>query len=319
MSLTVSITGGRGFLGTYVTRELERRGARVRPLGSADGDLRDPRTAMAMLQDADRVVHLAADVGGVGYLRAQAGRVYHDNMRIGLNVVRAACAGRASRLVVASSPCCYAAEAPLPLREDALEKDAPSGDTAAYAFSKLGTSAAADAMCAAAGKDAVSFIPSNLYGPGDKFCPSRSHVVAALLRKALVAAERGDPTFDVWGDGTATRDFVYVEDVAAAVAEMTLRERAFAAPVYNLGSGVETSIATIANVIAEIVSPRLAPSFSPEKPVGYVRRVLSIARSSEELGYRPGTSLRDGIARTVRWLRESGMVARMAEDAAVAA
>lgn len=312
MSMTICVTGGRGFLGRHVVRALERTGAEVHALGSSEGDLRDANVAMRLLKDADRIVHLAADVGGVGYLRARSGRVYHDNMLIGMNVVSAACQGKATRLVVASSPCCYAADAPLPLTEEALATGAPSGDTAAYAFSKLGTSAAAAVMCAHSGLEAVSFIPSNLYGPGDNFCPTRSHVVAALLRKAVVAAERGETHFDVWGDGAATRDFVYVEDVAAAVAELTVRERALRSTVYNLGSGVETSIASIARLIAECVSPGLAPSFSPQSPVGYTRRALCIARASDELGYAPRTSLREGIANTVRWMREAGMAEQMA-------
>lgn len=307
----ICITGGSGFLGRYVAKNLEQAGAEVLALGSRDGDLRIAETAMELLRDADRIVHLAADVGGVGYLRDQAGRVYHDNMLMGLNVVRAACLGKASRLVIASSPCCYSAGAVLPLAEDSLETDAPSGDTAAYAYSKLGTSAAASALCNEAGKESVSFIPANLYGPGDKFCTSRSHVVAALLRKALVAAERGESTFDVWGDGTATRDFVFVEDVAAAVAEMTLREAGFCSAIYNLGSGAETPIAGIARLIAECVSPNLSPNFSPEKPVGYTRRVLCISRSARELGYHPATSLKEGLLKTIRWIRESGKLEEM--------
>ena len=298
-------------MGSQVARVLEGCGASVRRLGRKDGDLRNPSTAMSLLKDADRVVHLAADVGGVGYLQENGARVYHDNMLMGMNVVRAVCAGRASRLVVASSPCCYPANCPLPLKEDGLTAGIPVGETAAYAYSKLGTSSAAEALCGALGKDVVSFIPSNLYGPGDKFEPHISHVVAALLGKALVAAAKGEPTFEVWGDGSATRDFVYADDVAAAVAEMVLREKPFGGGVYNLGSGLETPIREIAKTVALCTGMPLAPVFLPDKPVGYLRRVLCIEKSSAELGFRPKTTLEDGLRKTIAWIRESGKLQQM--------
>ena len=315
MTVKVCVTGGTGFLGRHVTRALEQRGALVRALGRIDGDMRDADTAFDVLKDADRVVHLSADVGGVGYLKEHSARVYHDNTFMGMNVVRAACKGSASRLVVASSPCCYPANAPLPLREDSLTMGVPTGETAAYAFSKLGTSCAAEAMCGAFGKDVVSFIPSNLYGPGDRFDPQVSHVVAALVRKALVAAETACPTFDVWGDGSATRDFVYVEDVASAVADMALRDRPFGGGVYNLGSGVETPIRQIAATVARCTDRDVEPVFLPEQPVGYRRRVLCIRKASRDLGFRPKTSLEDGLRRTIDWVRRSGELQVILETA----
>lgn len=314
MSLKVVVTGGKGFLGQHVTKKLELLGAQVLPLGRKDGDLRKADTATSLLREADRVVHLAADVGGVGYLRQQSGRVYHDNLLMGLNVVKAVCGGSASRLVVASSPCCYAASVDLPAAEASLERGVPSGDTAPYAFSKLATSAVADTLCALAGKQAVSFIPSNMYGPNDTFSTHRSHVAAALLRKALVAAERGQSTFDVWGDGSATRDFVFVEDVAAAVAAMTLSEQPLRFSVYNLGSGIEMPIRSIAQTIAECVSDKISPVFSPNKPVGYMRRVLCISRAKEKLGYSPKTNLEDGLAKTIHWIRESGKLGELLNE-----
>ncbi len=315
MAVRVCVTGGTGFLGRHVARALEQRGAEVRALGRGDGDMRDADTAFGLLRDADCVVHLSADVGGVGYLKDHSARVYHDNMLMGLNVVRATCTGSASRLVVASSPCCYPANAPLPLREDTLTMGVPTGETAAYAFSKLGTSSAAEAMCGAFGKDVVSFIPANLYGPGDRFDAQVSHVVAALIRKALVAAETGQPTFDVWGDGSATRDFVYVEDVAAAVAGMALRQRPFGGGVYNLGSGVEIPIRRIAETVARCTDRVVEPVFLPDQPVGHLRRALCIRKASSELGFAPTTSLEDGLRRTVHWVRRSGELQVMLEAA----
>ncbi len=307
--MTIHVTGARGFLGSHVVASLERRGVAVRALGRKDGDLRDPAEAERLLADADTIIHLAADVGGVGYLRECAGRAFHDNFRLGLNVIRAACLGRSRRVVLAGTPCAYSGTAQLPLREGALVEGVPSGDTGSYGYAKLASSLAADAICGMAGRDTVTVIPSNLYGPGDTFHVDRGHVVAALVRKALLAAERGMTTFDVWGDGSATRDFVYVEDVAEGIATIALDPRPFAGAAFNLGSGRETSIREIAEAVARAVDHRLKPRFLADKPVGYSRRVMAVERAAEAVGYSAGTTLDEGLARTVAWLRSTGSVA----------
>lgn len=309
----IHVTGARGFLGQHVVAALERRGAAVRALGRGDGDLRDPAAAEALLADADTIVHLAADVGGVGYLRGCAGRAFHDNFRLGLNVIRAACRGRARRVVLAGTPCAYDGDAPLPLREDSLLDGVPSGDTGSYGYAKLASSLAADAICGAAGRDTVTVIPSNLYGPGDAFDTDRGHVVAALLRKALVAAATGMPAFEVWGDGSATRDFVYVGDAAEGIATVALEPRPFAGEAFNLGSGRETSIREIAEAVAAAAGGGVRPRFLADKPVGYTRRVMSVDRAAAAIDYRPATSLAEGLARTVAWLRSTGRVAAWIE------
>ena len=166
-------------------------------------------------------------------------------------------------------------------------------------------------------KETVTVIPSNLYGPRDAFDREKGHVVAALVRKALVAAERGDPGFDVWGDGSATRDFVYVTDVAEGIADVALAERRFDGESFNLGSGRETSIREIAEVVARAAGPGLVPRFQADKPVGYNRRVMSVEKAAAAFGYRPRTSLEQGIRQTIDWLRsDADRVARwLAEDA----
>ena len=312
--MQIHVTGARGFLGSHVVASLERRGVEVRALGRRDGDLRDPEVAERLLADADTIIHLAADVGGVGYLRSCAGRAFHDNFQLGLNVIRAACRGRARRVVLAGTPCAYSGSATLPLREAALFEGVPSGDTGSYGYAKLASSIAADAICGMAGRDTVTVIPSNLYGPGDTFDTDRGHVVAALVRKALLAVERGQSTFEVWGDGSATRDFVYVGDVAEGIATIALEARPFAGESFNLGSGRETSIGEIAEAVARAAGPGLRPRFLADKPVGYTRRVMSVERAAEAVGYRAATTLADGLARTVDWLRSTGRVAAWLED-----
>jgi GDP-L-fucose synthase len=314
--MNVVVTGAKGFLGSFVVDALRQRGVTVHALGRQDGDLRVPDVADFLLQDAETIVHLAADVGGVGYLGANTGRSFHDNLRLGLNVIRAACRGRCARLILAGTPCAYSGDADLPLREESLAQGVPSGDTGSYGYAKLVSSLVAHDICEMYGKETVTVIPSNLYGPRDAFDEERGHVVAALVRKALVAAERCERTFDVWGDGTATRDFVYVTDVAEGIAEIALSERCFGGESYNLGSGRETSIRELAEVVARTVGHDIEPRFQTDKPVGYSRRVLSIGNATEAFGYRSRTSLAHGIRKTVDWLRADGdRIARwVAED-----
>lgn len=307
--MKIVVTGAYGFLGRHVVKALQSSGASVHSLGHRQGDLRHAATAEQLLAGSDVVVHLAADVGGVGYLRAHPGRAFHDNIAMGLNVLRVAIRSGIRRLVLTGTPCSYASDASLPLTEQALFSGVPSGDTGTYGYAKLATSLAAEILCHGLTTDTVTVIPSNLYGPGDDFDEARGHVVAALLRKALVAAESGLESFDVWGNGSATRDFVYVTDVAEAIAAVATATPPFAGTTFNLGSGRETSIREIAEIIAAAAGPGLRPRFLAEKPVGYARRVMSIARASACLGYTPTTKLIDGIRQTVAWLRNSGQVA----------
>lgn len=305
----IMVTGARGFLGRHVVKSLQRRGLPVRPLGRQEGDLRDTATAERVLAGADTVVHLAADVGGVGYLKSCPGRAFHDNYALGLNVIRAAIRGGVRRLVLTGTPCSYSGDAPLPLAEDALLEGVPSGDTGTYGYAKLATSLAAATLCDGLPTDTVTVIPSNLYGPGDAFDETRGHVVAALIRKAVLAAELDEGSFEVWGDGSATRDFVYVTDVAEGIATVVTTAEPFAGATFNLGSGRETSIREIATIVAAAAGSGVRPRFRADKPVGYTRRVMSVDHAADRLGYSASTGLVEGIRQTVAWLHAAGHVA----------
>ena len=308
-SRPVVVTGARGFLGRHVVKSLARRGLPVSALGRPDGDLRDAATAERLLAGAGIVIHLAADVGGVGYLRSCPGRAFHDNFAMGLNVIRATIRGSASRLVLAGTPWSYAGDAELPLTEASLQEGVPSGDTGTYGYAKLASSLAAATLCGGLVTDTVTVIPSNLYGPGDTFDETRGHVVAALIRKAVLAAEMGQESFEVWGDGSATRDFVYVKDVAECIAAVAAAPEPFAGATFNLGSGLETSIREIATIVAEAAGAGVRPRFLTNKPVGYTRRVMSVDHAAERLGYVAATGLSEGIRKTIDWLRAAGHVA----------
>jgi GDP-L-fucose synthase len=297
----IVVTGARGFLGRHVVKSLQRRGLSVRPLGRQEGDLRDTATAERLLSGAATVVHLAA--------------AFHDNYALGLNVIRAALRGGVGRLVLAGTPCSYSGDAELPLAEEALLEGVPSGDTGTYGYAKLATSLAAATLCDGLATDTVTVIPSNLYGPGDAFDETRGHVVAALIRKAVLAAELGEDSFEVWGDGSATRDFVYVTDVAEGIATVVTAPEAFAGATFNLGSGRETSIREIATIVAAGAGAGIRPRFRADKPVGYTRRVMSVEYAAERLDYVAATGLVEGIRQTISWLRASGHVATWAAAA----
>lgn len=313
--MNIVITGGNGFLGKHVTQRLREQGAAVTALDSRAGDLRNAFVAHTLLKDADTIIHLAADVGGLGYLRDRPAVGFHDNHQMGLNVIAAACEGRAQRLILAGTPCSYAADSPLPLREHNLDRGVPSGETGNYGFAKLAISQTAKAVCPLHGVEVVTVIPSNLYGPHDNYCRERAHVIAALLRKALVAKAAGAASFEVWGDGSATRDFVYVGDVANGIAmAATAAAGMLAGRTFNLGSGQETSMRQLACLIAETVG-NLAPQFTTSCPVGYTHRVMAIHEAERHLGFTPSTDLEVGLAHTVSWLEQTGMVARWIREA----
>lgn len=308
--MEVVVTGGNGFLGTSVCAEIRKHSVNVRSLGRRDGDLSKQMVCDRLTEGADVIVHLAADVGGVGYLKSRAGHSFHFNMQLGLNVVQSARKHGIRRLVMAGTPCAYSGDASLPLREPALLEGVPSGDTGNYGYAKLASSLVANHFCLSEGIDVATVIPSNLYGPGDNFDSDRGHVVAALIKKALIASELGAKEFSVWGDGSATRDFIYVKDVAEAIAKVTLYDGEHCGTTYNLGSGVETSIRDVAVEVANTVGNGINPVFQSDKPVGYNRRVMSIDLAKAELGYSPTTSLSDGLKSTVEWLWNTGAVAR---------
>lgn len=301
----VYVTGSGGFLGSHVVAALMAAGMRVTPISRELGDLRDASTAKNLLAAADVIVHLAANVGGVGYLAQHMSASFHDNLTLGMNVLAAACAGRCRRLILAGTPCSYDYNAALPLVESSMATSFPVGPTAGYGVAKMVCSRVAQDMCALFGKETVTFVPSNIYGPGDYFDDSRGHVVPALIKKAVSASFQKEKTFEIWGDGTATRDFVHVSDVVAGIKALITSSAKFSGEVYNFGSGVETSVADLAAKISHVVSPALSYTFAADKPAGHPRRVMCIDSAQAELGYRPVVDLDVGIRETVEWYKKS--------------
>jgi GDP-L-fucose synthase len=298
---TVAVTGGTGFLGQHVCDELARAGAKVEPVGRARFDLRRRPEIDAMLAETrpDAVVHLAAVVGGIGANRAHPGRFLYENAVMGLELLEACRVAGVAKTVIAGTVCAYPEHTPVPFREDHLWDGYPEATNAPYGLAKKLLLAQAQAYRAEYGMNAVYLLPVNLYGPGDNFDPETSHVIPAMIRKFADARAAGAPTVTLWGDGTPTREFLYVEDAARAF-RLALERYDGPEPI-NLGSGEEISIRDLAGRVARITGFGGEVRWDPDRPNGQPRRRLDTARAEALLGFTAEVGLEEGIARTVAW------------------
>jgi len=300
----VCVTGGAGFLGRRVCDRLRDEDvADVFVPRSADYDLTDSRAAAAMLEASrpDVLIHLAAEVGGIGANHDNPGRFFFANMSMGLNVVEAARRRGIEKLVLVGTVCAYPKHCPAPFQEDDLWSGYPEETNAPYGVAKRALATMLDAYHRQYGLHGVYLLPVNLYGPGDNFDLESSHVIAALIRKCCDAVERGADEVGCWGSGTVSREFLYVEDAADGIV------RAAAvhddpAPV-NLGSGREIQIADLAAMIAEFCGFHGKLVWDREHPDGQPRRRLDTGRAKLLLGWTAKTELEEGLRRTIDWWR----------------
>jgi GDP-L-fucose synthase len=304
---SIAVTGGAGFLGRVVVEHLAARtGAAPFVPRSRDYDLRTAAGARRLMEDArpDVVVHLAAVVGGIGANRDNPGRYFHDNLLMGAHVIEACRAAGVGKVVCVGTVCSYPKHTPVPFREDDLWSGYPEETNAPYGVAKKALLVQLQAYRAQYGQRAAYVLPANLYGPGDNFDPRSSHVIPALVRKCVEARRAGADSVDVWGTGRATREFLYVDDCAEAVVRAA--ERIDDPEPINLGTGREISIAELAGRIARIAGFAGRLGFDPRHPDGQPRRCLDTTRARERLGWVAGTSLDDGLERTVRWYEAQG-------------
>jgi GDP-L-fucose synthase len=298
----VLVTGGAGFIGSHVVQRLvETRGVsqdNIRVPRSAECDLRTFENARQAVQDVDIVLHLAADVGGLGYSSTHAAQQYYNCALIDLQVVEAARQEGVSRFIGVSSSTAYPAVARSPLREEILFAGKPRDTHLGYGAAKRNIVVIAQVYHRQYDMDMAVVVANNVYGPGDNFDPQSSHVIPALIRKALE-----DPQLTIWGDGTPVRDFLYVEDLAEAI---LLAAEKLPAPTYvNIGSGQATSIRELVHAITELTKFEGEIHFDATKPKGEPRRTVSIEKAQELLGFEPRFSLEDGLRRTIDWYRET--------------
>ena len=297
---TVLVTGASGFLGSAIGRRIT--GKNLLTPGHAELDLLSFEQVNGYLAShkAARIIHAAGYVGGIGLHKAHPGRMVADNLRMGLNLLEAAARNGVEQVVIVSTVCVYPAEAAVPTPESEMFNGLPADDTAGYGIAKRTLLTLAQGLKTEFGMNYTYVIPTNMYGPGDYFDESRSHVVSALLQRAMAARDADDPEMLVWGDGSATRDFVFVEDAAAAIVAC-LTPKAYD-QVFNIGSGREVSIKELAETICEVVGYRGELRWDATKPSGARRRALDSTRLKETLGVEMKIGLTQGLQATVKWL-----------------
>ena len=303
----VVVTGGSGFLGRRVVAALERRGcAAIHSPRSAQYDLREKSQVIKLFEDTrpDVVIHLAAVVGGIGANRAHPGRFFYENLVMGVETLEQARVFGVRKFVGIGTICSYPKFTPVPFREDDLWSGYPEETNAPYGLAKKMLLVQSQAYRQEYGMPAIHLLPVNLYGPGDNFDPETSHVIPAMIRKMEDARRAGRDEVVRWGDGSPTREFLYVDDAAEGV--VLAAERYDDADPVNLGSGGEMPIRDLAVAVAQATGFTGRIVWDATKPNGQPRRGLDTSRAAERFGFRAGTEFAQGLAATVAWWRAQG-------------
>lgn len=298
----VLITGGTGFLGRAVQAALRARGVTdVLTPSSAEVDFCDAAAAQTSIEAAepDVVIHLAARVGGIGANMAAPASLYLENLMLGTNVIEASRHAGVAKTVVVGTICSYPKHTPVPFQESSLWTGYPEETNAPYGIAKLAQLVHLQANRAQYGQNGIYLMPTNLYGPGDKFHPDVSHVIPALVRKCVIAREEGAEEIEVWGTGSASREFLYVDDAAAGI--VLAAEHYEGAEPVNLGATNETPIKELVEIIAEETNFPGRIAWDDTKPDGQPRRSVDASRAREEFGFEANVGLRDGLRRTIEW------------------
>ena len=298
---TVVVTGGNGFLGTKVVNRLRSLGAHVVAPRRREADLTKVGVAEQLFHThrPSHVIHLAARVGGIGYNQVAPAQLYLDNLMMGTLTIEAARATGVEKTVILGTVCSYPKFTPVPFREQSIWDGYPEETNAPYGIAKKALLVHAQVNEAQYGQQFAFVIPTNLYGPGDKFHESVSHVIPALIKKCVEAKERGDDKVQVWGTGTASRDYLYAEDAAEAIV-LAAELRTSTEPI-NLGNNREVTIRETAETIARVVGFTGELVWDPTKPDGQPRRRVDASRAEQELGWHAHTDFEEGIRNTVTW------------------
>jgi GDP-L-fucose synthase len=300
----VLVTGGGGFLGSHLVERLERDGHDVFSARRRDYDLTRYDDTERLFAEArpELVFHLAAEVGGIGANRENPGRYWYANLMMGAHVLELSRVHEVPKLVLAGTVCAYPKFTPVPFHEDDLWNGYPEETNAPYGVAKKSVLVGAQSYREQYGTDAIFLLPANLYGPRDNFHPTNAHVIPDLIRK--MSGAQGDVV--LWGDGSPTREFLFVDDCAEGFA--LAAERYDGAEPVNLGTGVETSIRELAETVADLTGFDGEIVWDTSMPNGQPRRQLDATRARDLFGFEAKTSLRDGLEKTVAWYRENSRV-----------
>ena len=304
---TVLVTGGSGFLGQHVLAQLSASGCKsVIAPAKSEYDLRDREQIVHLLKSSepDLVIHLAASVGGIGANRLHPAEFFYDNAIMGIQLLECARRLKVRKVVCLGTICSYPKLAPLPFREEDLWNGYPEETNAAYGLAKKMLLVQAQAYRQEYGFNCIYLLPVNLYGPRDNFDPQTSHVVPALIRKMLEAKARGERTITCWGTGSASREFLYVEDAAEAI--LLAAERYDKPGPVNIGSGHEITIRELAALLSKLTGFEGELIWDRTHPDGQPRRRLDVSRAEREFGFLARTSLIDGLQHTIEWYQRCG-------------
>jgi GDP-L-fucose synthase len=293
----VTVTGGAGFLGSVVTRQLEELGARPTVVRSAEHDLRDPAAAAGALEGAEIVVHLAARVGGIGFNRRNPAPLIYDNLLIGANVFEQSRLAGVRKLVAACTVCAYPKVVATPFSEDEMWNGYPEESNAPYGLAKKMLLVLSDAYRRQYGFDSCAPIVANLYGPGDNLDLEDSHVIAAMIRKFVEANERGEHEVVLWGTGNPSREFLFVDDAARAL--LLAAERLDTSEPVNIGAGQETRIRDLAEMIRRLTGFDGEIVWDTSMPDGQPARYLDVSRARELIGFEAEIPLGEGLRLTI--------------------
>ena len=299
--MRVLVTGGGGFLGSHLVGRLQAQGVEPVVARRREYDLTREVDTARLFEEArpDLVFHLAAEVGGIGANRTSPGRYWYANLMMGANVLEQARLHGTAKLVLAGTVCAYPKHTPVPFREDDLWNGYPEETNAPYGVAKKTLLVGAQAYREQYGTNAIFLLPANLYGPGDNFHETNAHVIADLIRKMHTSSEE----VVLWGDGTPTREFLYVDDCVDGL--LLAAERYDGAEPVNLGAGKEISIRELAELVAELTGFDGEIRWDTSMPNGQPRRSLDATRARELFGFQAKTPLREGIEQMIAWYRAS--------------
>lgn len=305
-SLRITVTGGAGFLGSAIVRTLQLQGCdSVFAVRKADYDLtlQDHVRRLFDEHPADVVIHAAGVVGGIGANEKHPGRFYYDNLVMGAELIEQARRSGVGKFVAIGTICAYPKHSPIPFRESDLWDGFPEETNAPYGIAKKVMAVQLAAYQKEYRFRGVFLLPVNLYGPGDNFDPDSSHVIPAMIRKFIEAEERGDGEVVLWGDGTPTREFLYVDDAATAI--VLAAERYESAEPMNIGAGFEITMRELAEMIRSLTGFSGSIRWDTSRPNGQPRRMLDTSRAEREIGFRAQTPFADGLQKTIEWYRSA--------------
>ena len=300
----VCVTGGAGFLGSHLIKKLEMRGAtdiyvpKIEEFNLVEiADI----NRMLDVSKPDMIIHLAAHVGGIGANREHPAEFFYDNLMMGVQLIHEAWKRNIEKFVAIGTVCAYPKFTPVPFREDDIWNGYPEETNAPYGLAKKMLLTQSQAYRQQYGYNSIFLIPVNLYGPRDNFRPDSSHVIPALIKKCVEAVDQGENDVVIWGDGTPTREFIYVDDAAEGIALAS--EKYNGAEPVNIGSGHEISIKDLAEMIARLTGYQGKLVWDTSKPNGQPRRGLDVSRAEKYFGFKAQMSFEEGLRRTIDWYK----------------